>query len=123
MNIRHCPGCHAQMKLRKIRKETRFRGVAVTYETEAYVCTKCGLEAGTIASAGAIQRAIADAYRKNRNLLTGEMIRSLRRSRGWTQQQLAERLAVDAGQIMRWESGLIQSKTIDGMLKFHLLEN
>ena len=63
------------MEQRTIRKTTTLSGVDITLDVEAYVCPKCGLEAGTAQSAGAIQRAIADAYRKNMGLPQGSEIR------------------------------------------------
>jgi hypothetical protein len=68
MKVLRCPKGHGNMELKQMEKATTFRGVDVSFETEAYVCPQCGLEAGTVQSAGAAQRAIADAYRKKRNL-------------------------------------------------------
>ena len=67
MEIPNCPKGHGNMELQKMEKATTFRGVDVSFEAEAYVCPQCGLEAGTVQSAGAVQRAIADAYRKEMN--------------------------------------------------------
>ena len=36
---------------------------------------------------------------------TGERIRALRLQRGWTQEDLAERIGVRAGTVCRWERG------------------
>ena len=112
-----CPGCHQKLVLKKIEKQTRFRGVLVIYEAEVYVCPVCGLEAGTIESAGAVQRAIADAYRRQMKLLTGNQIRSFRNSKGWSRSYLAGLLNVKPVQIKRWESGLIQPNNLDRRLK------
>ena len=67
MEIPNCPKGHGNMELKKMEKATTFRGVDVSFQTEAYVCPQCGLEAGTVQSAGDAQRAIADAYRKEMN--------------------------------------------------------
>jgi putative zinc finger/helix-turn-helix YgiT family protein len=108
------------MDPRKIRKITRFRGVDITLDVDAHVCPKCGLEAGTTHSAGAIQRGIADAYRKNVGLLSGGEIRVLREAKAWSQQDLADLMRVGIASIKRWESGLIQSKSMDRALRMHL---
>ena len=68
MKIPSCARGHGNMELKKMEKATTFRGVDVTFEAEAYVCLQCGLEAGTVQSAGAVQRAIADAYLKEFNV-------------------------------------------------------
>jgi len=63
-----CPKGHGRMEWRTIRKTTTFKGVDIVLDVHAHVCPKCGLEAGTLQSAGAVQRAIADAYRENMDL-------------------------------------------------------
>jgi putative zinc finger/helix-turn-helix YgiT family protein len=117
-----CPGCHNKLVFQKIKKETRFRGVLVQYETEIYRCPVCGLEAGTIESASAVQIAIADAYRKRKGLITGIEIKTLREFKGWSYQYLAGLLDIQPIFIARWESGLIQSRRIDQLLKKHLTD-
>jgi putative zinc finger/helix-turn-helix YgiT family protein len=122
MKTLSCPGCHNKLLFQKIKKEIRFRGVLVHYEAETYICPVCGLEAGTIETASAVQKAIADAYRKNNGLLTGNEIMTLRISREWNYQYLAGLLKIQPDMITRWESGLIQSKRIDQLLKNHLTD-
>jgi putative zinc finger/helix-turn-helix YgiT family protein len=120
MKTLSCPVCHNKLLLQKIKKETRFRGVLVHYEAETYVCPVCRLEAGTIESASAVQKAIADAYRKHKGLMTGKEIKTLRESKGWSYQYLAGLLKIQPAMITRWESGLIQSKRADQQLKNYL---
>ena len=71
-------------------------------------------------SAGDVQRAIADAYRKKVGLLTGQEIRSLREAKELTQQQLADVMNVGIASIKRWETGMIQSKSMDHALRIQL---
>ena len=120
MKTLFCPGCHKKLVLRKLQKETHFRGIRIIYEAQVYVCPACGLEAGTIESAGAVQRAIADSYRKQMHLLTGRQIKTLRESKGWSHEDLAGLLDIPSLQVVRWESGLIQSDRMDGRLRAHL---
>jgi len=115
-----CPRGHGNMESTRIKRTTNFRGVDIGYETDTYVCLKCGLEAGTVAQAGATQRAISDAYRQKMNLLTGEEIRTFRKQRGLNQQELADLINVGVASIKRWETGLIQSKAMDQALRIHL---
>lgn len=120
MEIPSCPKGHGIMELKKMEKATTFRGVNVSFEADAYVCPQCGFEAGTVQSAGAVQRAIADAYRTKMDLLTGEEIKALRKAWGLTQQDLAELMNIGIASIKRWETGLIQSKSMDQALRMQL---
>jgi putative zinc finger/helix-turn-helix YgiT family protein len=108
------------MKLQKITKTISFRGMEIPCHVEAYICPECGMEAGTINSAGAIQQQLAEAFRKRVGLLTGEEIKSLRKKRGLTQQDLADLLKIGVVSIKRWETGLIQSKSMDHALRLQL---
>ncbi|RPI76049.1 MAG: DUF4065 domain-containing protein [Desulfobacteraceae bacterium] len=118
----NCPHGHGSMKIKNSLKETKFRGIDITLPVETYVCPECGFEAATIESTGAIQTALADAYRAKKGLLTGEEIKSMRKARGLSQQDLAKLMAIGIASIKRWETGLIQSKSMDRVLRSHFLE-
>lgn len=68
MKSLNCPKGHGPMGLKTIKKDITFKGVDLTIETEAFVCPVCGLEAGTVATAGEAQQRIAEAYRLMENL-------------------------------------------------------
>lgn len=123
MKAVNCPRGHGSMEQKKKFKITVFKGVDVEYPMEVWVCQECGLEAGTVQAAGDIQRAMADAYRKKSGLLTSQEIKSLRKANNLTQQQLAERMKVGIASIKRWETGLIQSKSMDLALRNHLQQD
>ena len=120
MKIKSCPFCRKKMVLQRLTKTIQFRGITITYETEAFVCSECGLEAGTIESAGNTQCAIADAYRQQKYLLTGSEIKRLREAKGLSQAALADLIQVEAVHVMRWESGLIQTERVDQELRGYL---
>lgn len=120
MKTLNCPKGHGPMVLKKLNKQRTFKGVDIEYAAEAFVCPECGLEAGTVQSAGDVQRAIADAYRARAGLLTGQEIKSLREVRGLTQQQLAEVMNIGIASIKRWETGMVQSKSMDHALRMQL---
>jgi putative zinc finger/helix-turn-helix YgiT family protein len=120
MKILNCPKGHGPMEQKPINKRKTFKGVDIEYVADAFVCPECGLEAGTVQSAGAVQRAIADSYRTKVDRLTSQEIRSLRESRGLTQQQLAEVMNIGIASIKRWETGMIQSKSMDHALRMQL---
>lgn len=109
------------MLLRILNKCTKFRGVELSYPAEVFVCPICNLEAGTIEQASAIQKAIADAYRKKKGLLTGDEIRRYRKENRLTRQELAVIMGADRIRIEEWEEGLIQSEHADKALRSCLI--
>jgi len=120
MKVLNCPKGHGPMVQKKVNKQKTFKGVDIAYLTDVFVCMQCGLEAGNVQTAGDVQRAIADAYRTKAGLLTGQEIRSLREARGLTQQKLAEAMNIGIASIKRWETGMIQTKSMDQALRMKL---
>jgi putative zinc finger/helix-turn-helix YgiT family protein len=112
-----CPSGHGKMALKRAKKRTTFRGVKIVVPVEQYRCPVCGVEAGTVNQAARIQKAIADAYRKAVNLLTGDEIVEKRKRLSLTQDALAKRMNVGIASIKRWEGGTIQSKSMDHALR------
>ena len=94
-----------------------FRGVDINVPVESYTCAVCGLEAGTVEETAKIQRAISDAYRKTVGLLTGSEIVQNRKKLGLSQDALTKRMNVGIASIKRWETGTIQSKSMDLALR------
>lgn len=117
MSPQKCPKGHGNMEMTKTEKTMIFKGIDITFEARAYVCSECGLEAGTVETASSVQRAIADTYRRKKNFLISEEIRSLRQIRGLSQQDLADKMKVGVASIKRWETGLIQSASMDRLLR------
>ena len=116
----NCPKGHGPMALKELEKQSTFKGVDITCSADTFVCPECGIEAGTVKTAGNVQRAIADAYRSKMRLLTSNQIKLLRKSHGLSQQQLADLINVGVASIKRWETGLIQSKSMDHVLRIQL---
>ncbi|MBW2178053.1 MAG: DUF4065 domain-containing protein [Deltaproteobacteria bacterium] len=113
----NCPSEHGEMALRKIEKETVFKGEKINYQFKTYVCEKCGINIGTIEQTAAAQDAIADSYRKKVGLLTGKEIKTLRAEKGWSQKELAKKAGVGIASVKRWENGIIQTKSMNQALK------
>ena len=57
----NCPNGHGEMQVTKVEKIMKFRGVDITYQTEHYLCSVCGIEVGSIEQASFTQRIISDA--------------------------------------------------------------
>ncbi len=120
MNEMKCPKCSSRLEPKELHKHKNFKGVDIEYACHAHVCSQCGLEAGTVQSAGEVQRVLADAYRMKTGLLTGREIRTLRQTKGMTQKQLADDLQVGIASIKRWETGAVQSESMDRLLRMEL---
>lgn len=119
----NCPKGHGAMEAKKIERSVPFKGIEVSIIEDAFVCPKCKLLAGSVQSAGKLQQTIAEAYRQQAGLLTGEEIKRLRKVKGMTQADLAELSGFGVASIKRWETGAIQTQSADKTLRLHLKEN
>ena len=81
MKTLNCPKGHGPMGLNTVQKEMTYKGVDIAIAVEVYTCPECGMEAGTVQSAGAVQRAIADACRARFRTRQGA-VRTLFREKG-----------------------------------------
>lgn len=113
----NCPNEHGKMILKTKPKEVTFRNKRIKYPAKHYVCPKCGIEVDDIALAAENQRKISDAYRKAANLLTGDEIVRGRKKLKWSQDQLAKAMNVGIASVKRWETGQIQTKPMDDILR------
>jgi putative zinc finger/helix-turn-helix YgiT family protein len=113
----NCPNEHGEMVLKTSTKEVTFRNKLIKYPARNYVCPKCGIEADDIALAAENQRKISDAYRKAAKLLTSEQIVNGRKKLKWSQEQLAKAMNVGIASVKRWETGQIQTKPMDDILR------
>ncbi|NOQ47293.1 MAG: hypothetical protein GQ559_11610 [Desulfobulbaceae bacterium] len=94
------------MELAETEQQVAFREVELTCNVVQYVCETCGLETASIKQAGAMQRAIADAYRTKKGLMTGQAIKDRRKGLNMTQKALADAMSVGIASIKRWEGGI-----------------
>ena len=120
MNTLNCPKGHGAMILKPVRKEITFKGVDLAVNADSYICPACSIEAGTTETAGALQQVISDAYRAKKSLLTSDEIKELRKKRNLTQRQLAEMMNIGIASIKRWETGTLQSESMDHALRMQL---
>ncbi|OGR31158.1 MAG: hypothetical protein A2005_06860 [Desulfuromonadales bacterium GWC2_61_20] len=118
-----CPQCQGTARRKQVEKSGEIKGVTVNYTAELHCCESCGLELADIASAALLQERMADAYRQAAGLLSSADIRGLRQKKGLSQQALADALEVGIASIKRWESGTIQSKSMDTLLRTLLDEH
>jgi putative zinc finger/helix-turn-helix YgiT family protein len=111
-----CPAGHGEMKLTHKKKHMTFKGVDIDYPVGCFVCPTCGLEAATLTQGADIQRSMADAYRKKVGLMTGSEIVESRKRKNLSQKKLANLMKIGIASIKRWETGIIQSKSMNKML-------
>jgi putative zinc finger/helix-turn-helix YgiT family protein len=78
-------------------------------------CRKCGQQVFTSAE----DERIRDALRAHVGLLTSQEIRAHRVKLGLGQQELAEPLGIAKETVSRWESGAIQSRAMDNLLRLY----
>lgn len=118
-----CPQCGGATQRVELEKNVTVRGVAVRFLASVNRCAGCGLELSDVHEAAELQELMADAYRSEVGLLSGAEIRHLRQQRGLSQQALADKLEVGIASIKRWETGVIQSKSMDTLLRTLLEEH
>jgi len=112
-----CPNDHGPMRLKTVPKELLFRGKRLKFRAQHYVCPICGIEADDLGLAAENQKALSDAYRAAARFLTSEQIIEGRRKMGWTQEDLARAANVGIASIKRWETGQIQTRAMDDVLR------
>lgn len=113
----NCPAGHGEMELAHKQGHMKFRGIDIDYPMDYFICRKCGLEAGMISQGGDVQKAIANAYRQKCGLLTSKEIIDARKKQHLTQEALADMMNVGIASIKRWEGAIIQSRSMDKMLR------
>ena len=112
-----CPNQHGRMRLKIMAQEVLFRGERVKFRAQHFVCPECGIEADDLNLAAANQKALSDAYRRGARLLTGGQIVEGRKKLNWSQEDLAKAANVGIASIKRWETGQIQTKAMDDVLR------
>ena len=112
-----CPNQHGRMEVRSIVKEVTFRGKPIKFRAKHFVCPECDIEADDLDLAAANQKALSDAYRSAAKLLTGAQIVEGRKKQEWTQEDLAKAANVGIASIKRWETGQVQTKAMDDVLR------
>lgn len=112
-----CPNDHGRMQLKSMARELPFRGKRVRFRAQHYVCPVCRIEADDLGLAATNQKALSERYRVAVKLLTGEQIIEGRKKLGWTQEDLARAANVGIASVKRWETGQIQTRAMDNILR------
>lgn len=80
-------------------------------------CDHCGYQTILNSQSNEFTRAVSDAYRRRHGLLAGDEIRELRTRLGMSQVGFADYLGVGSASVKRWESGQIQDKAMDSLIR------
>ena len=92
-------------------------GETFTVAVAGYRCANCGFETVDSAQSSEFTQLVSDAYRTAHGLLTSVEIRERRARLGMSQQEFADYLGVGVASVKRWESGKIQEKAMDELMR------
>lgn len=94
-----------------------FRGDEFTVKAPAMVCNNCKWTTVTDAQADELARITADEYRRRHGLLTSAEIVALRTKLKLSQRAFAKFLGVGDASVKRWETGFVQEKVYDELIR------
>jgi putative zinc finger/helix-turn-helix YgiT family protein len=100
-----------------VKLEGTRSGETFWVETAGYHCSDCGFQTIDSTQSSEFTQRISDAYRSAHGMLTGPELRSLRHSLGMSQQEFSDYVGVGVASIKRWESGQVQEKAMDELIR------
>jgi putative zinc finger/helix-turn-helix YgiT family protein len=113
-----CPDCNSgNLVIQSVTLVGDRNGEEFSVTVPGLRCESCDYQTIANSQSGEFTRAVSDAYRSKHGLLTGYEIRELRNRLGMNQIQFAEYLNVGSSSVKRWESGQIQEKGMDELMR------
>lgn len=113
-----CFECGAgKLQLRELTLTGERNGEPFAVLMEGYHCDNCGFETIDSTQSEEFARLVSDAYRTAHGLLTSREIHESRLMLSMSQQAFADYLGVGVASIKRWESGQIQDKAMDQLMR------
>lgn len=115
----YCQACNAfvEYSVKTVRQTIEVKDETLDVEIYECYCSKCGEKIFVYEYERLNDNIVYDAYKKRVGLLTSSEIKEIRRKRGLTQVELARFLSIGDKDITRYESGAIQNRSIDKMLR------
>src|ERR1035437_8132046 len=110
-----CSGEEFATQTAVIRQECR--GEQLDVNTPVSVCTACGWQTLGHGQTDELRKHTADAYREKHGLLTSLLIKFIRKLKSQNQIEFAQFLGVGEASVKRWESGLVQEKGYDQLMR------
>jgi putative zinc finger/helix-turn-helix YgiT family protein len=92
-------------------------GEEFTVTVEGLHCGNCGYETISNRQSGEFTKAISDAYRAKHGLLAGVEIKARRVALSMSQLDFAAYLGVGPASVKRWESGQVQDRAMDSLIR------
>ncbi|MCP9861403.1 type II TA system antitoxin MqsA family protein [Cyanobium sp. Cruz-8H5] len=113
-----CLMCEQERPFRRElrREEYEVRGEKIALDVPRLVCTTCG-EGNLDEAFGDVTQKLYAEYRRRHGLLSPEQIRALREGYGLSQEAFAKLLGTSPATLARYESGSIQDKAYDQLLR------
>lgn len=93
------------------------KGLEVISDEFIGICDKCGNHIWIDEVESANDIIVYNEYKKKMGLLTTYEIKAIRKKRGMSQRELAKFLCIGEKDIARYESGAIQTRAIDLMIR------
>jgi HTH-type transcriptional regulator / antitoxin MqsA len=117
-NQQTCPICnHNGLAVRPVSLTGTRHGEEFTVTVEGMHCDNCGYETVSNRQSGEFTKAISDAYRTKHGLLTGVEIKAKRAALSMSQIDFAAYLGVGPASVKRWESGQVQDRAMDSLIR------
>lgn len=100
--------------------EQEFRGETFHVQCPALACSNCGWITMELNQVDELRKLTADAYREKHGLLTSSKIKAIRKLLGKNQRDFAAMLGVGEASVKRWETGFVQEKAYDRLIRMTL---
>lgn len=115
----YCQACNTfvEYSVKTVRQTIEVKDETLDVEIYECYCSKCGEKIFVYEYERLNDNIVYDAYKKRVGLLASSEIKEIRRKRGLTQVELARFLSIGDKDITRYESGAIQNRSIDKMLR------
>ncbi len=114
----YCPDCNEMVEVRIGEREetTPFRGEKITISAKYAACSKCGQEFFLPETHDVNLKNIQDEYRRLHNLLSPELIRSIRSQYDLSAKSFAKVLGLGEISITRYENGYVQEEAQNNLI-------
>jgi putative zinc finger/helix-turn-helix YgiT family protein len=117
-NLQTCPECHHNsLSVRPVSLTGERNGEEFTVIVEGLHCDNCGYKTVNNQQSGEFTKAVSDAYRTKYGLLTGVEIKARRAALSMSQLDFAAYLGAGAASVKRWESGQVQDRAMDSLIR------
>lgn len=117
-----CMECGHELKRAFGPMTETYKGREYTVDgIERDVCPVCGEYEISASESNKLDKALAEAYRRDEGLLSPREIRDLRKSLDMNQREFEALIGVSSPTCSRWETGsMMQSRTVDKLMRIYI---